>query len=105
MTYETNKLFLLHRSNPTVFTKTYDEGIERVRKQNGRYAFLLESTANDYFNSRPPCDTQKVGENLNSIGYGVATAFGSELRLVFLVYQLENFYLFPHKFRKFWKIL
>uniref|UniRef100_A0A8R1Y4U7 Glutamate receptor 1 n=2 Tax=Onchocerca TaxID=6281 RepID=A0A8R1Y4U7_ONCVO len=62
---------------PTVFTSTYAEGIERVRSHKGRYAFLLEATANEYANTRKPCDTMKVGSNLNSIGYGVATPFGS----------------------------
>ncbi|CAI5446210.1 unnamed protein product [Caenorhabditis angaria] len=63
---------------PTVFTNTYAEGIERVRNQKGRYAFLLEATANEYENTRIPCDTMKVGANLNSIGYGIATPFGSD---------------------------
>uniref|UniRef100_A0A915C7P8 Ionotropic glutamate receptor C-terminal domain-containing protein n=1 Tax=Parascaris univalens TaxID=6257 RepID=A0A915C7P8_PARUN len=62
---------------PTVFTSSYAEGIERVRNHKGRYAFLLEATANEYANTRKPCDTMKVGANLNSVGYGVATPFGS----------------------------
>ncbi|KAM3724685.1 Glutamate receptor [Dirofilaria immitis] len=62
---------------PAVFTSTYAEGIERVRSHKGRYAFLLEATANEYANTRKPCDTMKVGSNLNSVGYGVATPFGS----------------------------
>ncbi|TKR67521.1 hypothetical protein L596_023665 [Steinernema carpocapsae] len=65
---------------PTVFTSTYAEGIERVRNHKGRYAFLLEATANEYANTRKPCDTMKVGANLNSVGYGVATPFGSEYK-------------------------
>ncbi|KAI6240078.1 Glutamate receptor 1 [Aphelenchoides fujianensis] len=63
---------------PSVFTNNYAEGIERVRTHKGRYAFLLEATANEYANTRKPCDTMKVGANLNSVGYGVATPFGSE---------------------------
>uniref|UniRef100_A0A7E4V259 Glutamate receptor 1 n=1 Tax=Panagrellus redivivus TaxID=6233 RepID=A0A7E4V259_PANRE len=63
---------------PPVFTSSYAEGIERVRNHKGRYAFLLEATANEYANTRKPCDTMKVGANLNSVGYGVATPFGSE---------------------------
>uniref|UniRef100_A0A0K0F5Z7 Glutamate receptor 1 n=1 Tax=Strongyloides venezuelensis TaxID=75913 RepID=A0A0K0F5Z7_STRVS len=63
---------------PSVFVKDYDEGIERVRTSKGKYAFLLEATANDYANTRKPCDTMKVGLNLNSLSYGVATPFGSE---------------------------
>ncbi|KAK6742564.1 hypothetical protein RB195_010055 [Necator americanus] len=63
---------------PSVFVASYAEGIERVRSHKGRYAFLLEATANEYENTRKPCDTMKVGANLNSIGYGVATPFGSD---------------------------
>uniref|UniRef100_A0AC34QBS5 Glutamate receptor 1 n=1 Tax=Panagrolaimus sp. JU765 TaxID=591449 RepID=A0AC34QBS5_9BILA len=63
---------------PSVFTSSYAEGIDRVRNHKGRYAFLLEATANEYANTRKPCDTMKVGANLNSVGYGVATPFGSE---------------------------
>ncbi|ULU00584.1 hypothetical protein L3Y34_001207 [Caenorhabditis briggsae] len=63
---------------PPVFVASYAEGIERVRSHKGRYAFLLEATANEYENTRKPCDTMKVGANLNSIGYGIATPFGSD---------------------------
>lgn len=68
--------------NPPVMVSSYAEGIQRVRESKGRYAFLLESTANNYANTRKPCDTMKVGTELNSVGYGVATPFDSDLRLV-----------------------
>lgn len=55
----------------------------------GRYAFLLEETANEYENTRKPCDTMKVGTNLNSLGYGIATKIGNPLRL-FLMIFLKN---------------
>jgi hypothetical protein len=42
---------------PSVFTNNYAEGIDRVRSHKGRYAFLLEATANEYANTRRPCDT------------------------------------------------
>ncbi len=38
---------------------------------------------NDYYNQRKPCNTMKVGGNLDSKGYGIATPLGSDLRLVF----------------------
>ncbi|PAV83947.1 hypothetical protein WR25_25194 [Diploscapter pachys] len=63
---------------PSVFVSNYAEGIEKVRQHKGRYAFLLEATANEYENNQLPCDTMKVGANLNSIGYGIATPFGSD---------------------------
>jgi len=40
----------------------------------------LESSVNEYLNERQPCDTIKVGSELDSKGYGVATPMGSELR-------------------------
>ncbi|XP_075958526.1 glutamate receptor 4 isoform X6 [Anarhichas minor] len=67
-------------AEPTVFTKTTAEGVAKVRKSKGKYAFLLESTMNEYTEQRKPCDTMKVGGNLDSKGYGVATPKGSQLR-------------------------
>jgi len=67
-------------TEPRVFVKTIDDGIQRVRQ--GKYAFLIESTTNDYTNQREPCDTMKVGSNLDSKGYGIGTPLGSDLRCV-----------------------
>ena len=47
-----------------------------------RYAFLAESTTIEYINEQRPCDTMKVGANLDSKGYGIGTPIGSELRYV-----------------------
>ncbi|KAF1384250.1 hypothetical protein PFLUV_G00116390 [Perca fluviatilis] len=67
-------------ADPSVFVKTTDEGVMRVRKSKGKYAYLLESTMNEYIEQRKPCDTMKVGGNLDSKGYGIATPKGSALR-------------------------
>ncbi|XP_030636891.1 glutamate receptor 1b [Chanos chanos] len=67
-------------ADPSVFVKTTDEGVVRVRKSKGKYAYLVESTMNEYIEQRKPCDTMKVGGNLDSKGYGVATPKGSALR-------------------------
>uniref|UniRef100_A0A914MZI4 Ionotropic glutamate receptor C-terminal domain-containing protein n=1 Tax=Meloidogyne incognita TaxID=6306 RepID=A0A914MZI4_MELIC len=64
---------------PSVFVNSYAEGIERVRTHKGRYAFLLEATANEYANTRKPCDTMKVGANLNSVGYGGCYSFWKDV--------------------------
>ena len=69
-------------TRPSVFVETNEEGVKRVRKSNGKYAFLMESVGNDYTNQREPCDTMKVGSNLDSKGYGIGTPMGSDLRLV-----------------------
>eukprot|EP00064_Thunnus_orientalis_P007078 superscaffoldBa00000766_g7097 len=67
-------------AEPSVFAKTTPDGVSRVRKSKGKFAFLLESTMNEYIEQRKPCDTMKVGGNLDSKGYGVATPKGSALR-------------------------
>jgi len=68
----------METTQPTVLVETNLEGIRRVRQ--GKYAFLIESTTNDYINQRHPCDTMKVGSNLDSKGYGIGTPRGSDLR-------------------------
>ena len=72
----------MENAEPSVFVKTTEEGVQRVRNSKGKYAFLLESTMNDYYNQKKPCNTMKVGGNLDSKGYGIATPLGSDLRFV-----------------------
>lgn len=64
----------------SVFVKGNKEGVQKVRDMKGKYAFLLESSVNEYLNERKPCNTMKVGSNLDSKGYGVATPIGSDLK-------------------------
>lgn len=40
---------------------------------------ILRSTKNEYVNEHLPCDTMKVGSDLDSKGYGIATGLGSDL--------------------------
>ncbi len=67
-------------AEPSVFTTSNEEGVRRVRESNGRYAFLIDSSTNEFINQRIPCDTMKVGNNLDAGGYGIATPLGSDLR-------------------------
>uniref|UniRef100_I3IUZ8 Glutamate receptor n=1 Tax=Oreochromis niloticus TaxID=8128 RepID=I3IUZ8_ORENI len=71
----------MRSADPSVFVKSTSEGVIRVRKSKGKYAYLLESSMNEYIEQRKPCDTMKVGGNLDSKGYGVATPKGSPLRI------------------------
>ncbi|XP_044734636.1 glutamate receptor 1-like [Chrysoperla carnea] len=75
-----SKMWEYMKSRKHVFVHTYDEGIRRVRASKGKYALLIESPKNDYINEREPCDTMKVGRNLDAKGFGVATPLGSPLR-------------------------
>ncbi|XP_077963193.1 glutamate receptor 1 isoform X2 [Gasterosteus aculeatus] len=71
----------MRSADPSVFVKSTNDGVIRVRKSKGKYAYLLESSMNEYIEQRKPCDTMKVGGNLDSKGYGVATPKGSALRI------------------------
>ena len=67
----------------------------------GKYALLIESPKNDYTNERKPCDTMKVGRNLDAKGFGIATPLGSPLKSVtgpFIIIVVDNHslpYVFP----------
>ncbi len=37
-------------AEPSVFPGSNEEGVKRVRESKGKYAFLMESTTNDYIN-------------------------------------------------------
>ncbi|ESN96174.1 hypothetical protein HELRODRAFT_67729, partial [Helobdella robusta] len=90
-------------THPDVFVKTTEDGVSRVRNSKGKYAFLLESTMNDYYNQKKPCNTMKVGSDLDSKGYGVATPIGSDLREpigLAILQLLESSYL--QKLHKKW---
>ena len=64
----------MRNSERSPFANTTQEGVEKVRKSNGKYAFLLESAMNDYYNSQPPCDTMMVGSLLDSKSYGIGVS-------------------------------
>ncbi|KAI3378177.1 hypothetical protein SNEBB_004647, partial [Seison nebaliae] len=71
------RMWAFMNSQKDVYVKSNAMGINRVRNSKGKYAFLLESIKNEFVNERQPCNTMKVGQNLNSRGYGVATPPGS----------------------------
>ncbi|KAI8761788.1 glutamate receptor subunit protein GluR4, partial [Biomphalaria glabrata] len=91
-------------SQPDVFVKDNDEGIKRVRESNGQYVYLIESTLNEYYSSRLPCDTMKAGNNLDSKGYGIATPMGSDIRdkLTLSILQLREDGILDELKKKWW---
>ncbi|XP_050429052.1 glutamate receptor ionotropic, kainate 2-like isoform X4 [Adelges cooleyi] len=72
---------VMESSNPTVFTKSNDEGVDRVLKGNGRYAFLMESATIEYQTERH-CNLMQIGNTLDSKGYGIAMPMNSPYRTI-----------------------
>ena len=56
-----------------IFVNSTAEGAERVRK--GGYAYLVESTTNDYLKSQF-CELTQIGGVIDDKGYGIATPQG-----------------------------
>ena len=53
------------------FVKSNKEGVDRVMKDGGNYAFLMESTSVEFVVERK-CKLAKVGGLLDTKGYGIA---------------------------------
>jgi hypothetical protein len=70
-TYE--RMWTFMSNTPDVFVNKTDLGIQRVKK--GSYAFLLESTMNEYARQHD-CELMQVGGLLDSKGYGIGTPTG-----------------------------
>lgn len=63
----------MNSKQPSVFVKSTEEGIARVL--NSRYAFLLESTMNEY-HRRLNCNLTQIGGLLDTKGYGIGMPLG-----------------------------
>uniref|UniRef100_A0A8B9LRH4 Glutamate receptor n=1 Tax=Astyanax mexicanus TaxID=7994 RepID=A0A8B9LRH4_ASTMX len=67
----------MYSKQPIVFVKSTEEGIARVL--NSKYAFLLESTMNEY-HRRHNCNLTQIGGLLDTKGYGIGMPLGSPFR-------------------------
>ncbi|XP_076373999.1 glutamate receptor ionotropic, kainate 2-like isoform X2 [Tachypleus tridentatus] len=71
------KMWKQMEKDPSVFTKSNSEGVDRVLE--GNYAFLMESASIEYRVERN-CNLTRIGGLLDSKGYGIATPKGSPYR-------------------------
>jgi hypothetical protein len=72
-TYE--QMWSFMSANKNAIVNSTSEGIQKVKTQ--RYAFLLESTTNEYARQRD-CDLIQIGDLLDSKSYGLGLAKNSE---------------------------
>ena len=68
----------MYSKQPSVFVKSTEEGIARVLNSN--YAFLLESTMNEYYRQRN-CNLTQIGGLLDTKGYGIGMPVGMQERI------------------------
>ena len=77
-TYQKINAFM-ESTKPSVYTSGNSAGIERVRKEDGLYAFFMEAAAIEYHVERK-CDLKQLGGLLDSKGYGIALPKGIQLK-------------------------
>lgn len=92
----------MHSKQPSVFVKTTEEGIARVL--NSKYAFLLESTMNEYHRRRN-CNLTQIGGLLDTKGYGIGMPLGSPFRdeITLAILQLQENNRLEILKRKWWE--
>ncbi|XP_055855889.1 glutamate receptor ionotropic, kainate 2-like [Episyrphus balteatus] len=68
-------------AQPTVFTKDNAEGVDRVRKNQGTYAFLIETTGMEYaIEKDDKCELTQIGSQIGEKHYGIAVPLGADYR-------------------------
>ncbi|XP_020840523.1 glutamate receptor ionotropic, kainate 4 isoform X2 [Phascolarctos cinereus] len=92
----------MYSKQPSVFVKSTEEGIARVLNSN--YAFLLESTMNEYYRQRN-CNLTQIGGLLDTKGYGIGMPVGSIFRDEFdlAILQLQENNRLEILKRKWWE--
>ena len=65
----------------TNFVKSNKEGVDRVSRDGGKYAFLMESTSVEFIIERK-CELGKVGGLLDTKGYGIALPPSKQIRFI-----------------------
>ncbi|XP_071847212.1 glutamate receptor 2-like [Apostichopus japonicus] len=71
-------MFTYMQAHTENYKDSNEDGIAEVRRRNGKYAFLLESTINEYESQQKPCDTIMVPQHLDSKSYGIGISRGYE---------------------------
>merc|ERR1739848_372354 len=64
-----SRMWVFMDSDKKNFVDSNADGVERVHKENGKYAFLMESTSVEYVIERQ-CELTQIGSLLDSKGYG-----------------------------------
>ncbi|KAM9724176.1 glutamate receptor ionotropic, kainate 5 isoform 3-T3 [Menidia menidia] len=79
----------MYSKQPSVFVKSTEEGIARV--VNSKYAFLMESTMNEYHRGLN-CNLTQIGGLLDTKGYGIGMPLGSPFRdeITLAILQLQE---------------
>ena len=76
--YIYDKIWAAMNNKEGMFVQSAKDGIERVSKEDGKYAFFAESPLVDYVVERH-CDLKQVGGLLDAKSYGIGLPKSKEL--------------------------
>ena len=79
------------------FVDSNAAGVARVQKEDGRYAFLMESTSVEYIVERH-CELTQIGSLLDSKGYGIALPPSIKILQGYVISNLMPCYVFSFSF-------
>jgi glutamate receptor, ionotropic, invertebrate len=79
------RMWQFMKENPDVWTSSNQEGIQRVKNSNGKYAFFMESSSIEYVVERE-CELAQVGGLLDAKGYGIAMRKSISILSIFLTF-------------------
>ncbi|KAL8612349.1 hypothetical protein ACOMHN_020168 [Nucella lapillus] len=69
----------IHLRSEHVLVNSVREGMLRVQKSNGKFAFIMEGPMAEYLSEQPPCELMTMGEELGDNAYGFACAKDTNL--------------------------
>ncbi|KAF4526293.1 hypothetical protein B566_EDAN013654 [Ephemera danica] len=78
----------MESARPAVLTKSNLEGVERVIREKGGYAFLMESVSIQYVTERN-CELAMVGRRLDQKTYGIAVPKSTAKRLNYFPFDFH----------------
>ncbi|CAG0917698.1 unnamed protein product [Notodromas monacha] len=73
-----NHMYETMSANPRMLERTYRDGVDRVLEEDGKYAFIMESVAIDYYLTQH-CELNQMGAEIARSTYAIAAAPGSDL--------------------------
>ena len=90
-TYQKLNSFM-ESAKPSVYTGGNQEGMDRVMKEDGAYAYFMEEAALQYYMERN-CELTQIGGLLDNKGYGIGLPLGKYTCNIIVYVEIPSFLL------------
>ena len=82
----------MESAKPSVYTGGNQEGMDRVMKEDGAYAYFMEEAALQYYMERN-CELTQIGGLLDNKGYGIGLPLGKYTCDIIVYVEIPSFLL------------